>query len=66
MDLDLNLGDVMLNFDGFNNISYECLDQEEIECEEQDVEDMLATAEKVPKKNAFSLMMSIIIIINLF
>ena len=56
----------MLNFDGFNNISYECLDQKEIECEEQDVEDMLATAEKVPKKNAFSLMMSIIIIINLF
>ena len=56
----------MLNFDGFNNISYECLDQEEIDFEEQDVEDLLATAEKVPKKNEFSLMMSIIIIIDLF
>ena len=47
-----------MSFDGFNNISYQCLDLEEIECEEQDVEDTLATAEKVPKKNAFSLMKS--------
>ena len=47
-----------MSFDGFNNISYQCLDLEETECEEQDVEDTLATAEKVPKKNAFSLMMS--------
>ena len=47
-----------MSFDGFNNISYQCLDLEEIKCEEQDVEDTLATAEKVPKKNAFSLMMS--------
>ena len=58
LDLDLDLGDVMSNFDGFNNISYQGLDQEEIECEEQDVEDTLATAEKILKKNAFSLMMS--------
>ena len=58
LDLDLDLGDVMSNFDGFNNISYQCLHQEKIECEEQDNEDTLTTAEKVPKKNAFSLMMS--------
>ena len=58
LDLDLDLGDVMLNFEGFNNISYQCLDQEETECEGQGVEDMLTTAEKVPKKNPFSLMMS--------
>ena len=32
-------------------------DQEEIECEEQDHEDTLATAEKVPKKIAFLLLM---------
>ena len=38
----------MPNFDGFNNISYQCLDQEEIEREEQDVEDTLTTAEKLP------------------
>ena len=30
LDLDLDLGDVMSNFDRFNNISYQCLDQEEI------------------------------------
>ena len=58
LDLDLDLGEVMLNFGGFNNISYQCLDQEEIECEEQDLEDTLTTAKKVPKKNAFSLKMS--------
>ena len=48
LDLDLDLGSVMPNFDGFNNISYQCLDQEEIEHEEQDVEDTLTTAEKLP------------------
>ena len=48
LDLDLDLGSVMPNFDGFNNISYQCLDQEEIEREEQDVEDTLTTAEKLP------------------
>ena len=58
LDLDLDLGDTMSNFDGFNNISFQCLDQEESECEEQDIGDTLTTAEKVPKKNAFSLMMS--------
>ena len=58
LDLDLDLGDVISNFDGFTNIPYQCLDQEESECEEQDVEDTLTTAEKVPKKNAFSLMTS--------
>lgn len=31
LDLDLDLGSVMPNFDGFHNISYQCLDQEEIE-----------------------------------
>ena len=31
-NLYLTLGDVMSNFDGFVNISYQCLDQEEIEC----------------------------------
>ena len=30
LDLDLDLGDVMSNFDGFNNISCQCLDQKEI------------------------------------
>ena len=55
LDLNFDLG-IMSNFDGFNNISYQCLEQEEIECEQQDVEEMLATAEKVPKRNAFSLM----------
>ena len=34
LDVVLNLGDVMSNFDGFNNISYQFLDQEKIECEE--------------------------------
>ena len=53
LDLDLDLGDVMSNFDGFNNISYTCLDQEEIECEEQDNAGALATAEKVPIKMHF-------------
>ena len=53
-----HLGDIMLNFDGFNNILYQCLDQKETECEEQDVEDTLTIAEEVPKKNAFWLMMS--------
>ena len=48
LDLDLDLGSVMPNFDGFHNISYQCLDQEEIEHEEQDVEDTLTTAEKLP------------------
>ena len=48
LDLDLDLGSVMPNFDGFNNISYQCLDQEEIEREEHDVEDTLTTAEKLP------------------
>ena len=52
------LGYVISNFDGYNNISYQCLDQEEIQCEEKDVEDTLTTAEQPPKKNAFSLMMS--------
>ena len=56
LDLDFDLGNIMSNFDGFSNISYQCLEQEEIECEEQDVEDMLTTAEKVPKRNAFSVM----------
>ena len=32
LDFDLDLGDIMSNFGGFNNISYQCLDQEEIEC----------------------------------
>ena len=58
LDLDLDLGDVMSKFDGFSNVSCQFLDQEGIECEKQDVEDTLTTAEKVPKKNAFSLMMS--------
>ena len=58
LDLDLDLGDVISNFDGFTNIPCQCLDQEEIECEEQEVEDRLTTAENVPKKNAFSLMTS--------
>ena len=58
LDLDLDLGNAMSNFDGVNNNSYQCFDQEEIECEEQDVEDTLTTAEKAPKKNAVSLMMS--------
>ena len=48
LDLDFDLGSVMSNFDRFNNISYQCLDQEEIEREEQDVEDMLTTTEKLP------------------
>ena len=48
LDLDLDLGSVMPNFDGFHNISYQCLDQEETEHEEQDVEDTLTTAEKLP------------------
>ena len=55
---DLDLGNAMSNFDRFNNISYQCLDQKQIECKEQDVEDTLTAAEKAPKKNAFSLMMS--------
>ena len=58
LDLDLDLGDAMSNFDGFNNISNQCLDQEETGCEEEDVEDTLTTAEQVPSKNAFSLMVS--------
>ena len=56
LDLDLDLGDIMPNCDGLIT-SYQCLDQEEIECEEQEVEDTLTTAEKIPKKNSFSLMM---------
>ena len=48
LDLDFDLGSVMSNFDRFNNISYQCLDQEEIEREEQDVEDTLTTTEKLP------------------
>ena len=48
LDLDFDLGSVMSNFDRFNNISYQCLDQEEIEREEKDVEDTLTTAEKLP------------------
>ena len=32
LEFDLDLGDIMSNFDGFSNISYQCLDQEEIEC----------------------------------
>ena len=43
-NLYLTLGDVMSNFDGFVNISYQCLDQEEIECKEPDIEDTLTTA----------------------
>ena len=34
----------MSNFDGFVNISYQCLDQEEIQCKEPDIEDTLTTA----------------------
>ena len=37
---------------------HQCLDKEKIECDEQDVEDTLKTAEKVPKKSAFSLVIS--------
>ena len=48
LDLDFDLGSVMSNFDRFNNISYQCLDQEEIEREEQDVEDTLTTTENLP------------------
>ena len=33
LNLDLDLEDVISNFDGFNNISCQCLDQREIECE---------------------------------
>ena len=37
LNLDLDLGGVMSTFNGFNNISYQCLDKREIECKEQDV-----------------------------
>ena len=56
LDLDFNLGDTMSNFDRLNNISYQCLDKEVIECKEKDVENTLTTAEKVIKKNEFSLL----------
>ena len=53
MGLDLDL-DIMSDFDGFDNISYQCLNQEEIEREEQDVKDTLTADKNVPKKNGFS------------
>ena len=43
-NLYLDLGDVMSNFDGFVNISYHGLDQEETECKEPDIEDTLTIA----------------------
>ena len=57
-DLDFDLREAMWIFDGFNNISYQCLNKEEIECEEKVVENTLRTVGKVTKKNDFSLITS--------
>ena len=40
----------MSNFDGFVNNSCQCLDQEEIECKEPDIEDTLTNAATQEKR----------------
>ena len=53
LDLDLDLGDFMSNFDGFNSISYQCLHQEEIECEEQVLKTRWQLLKSCPRKMHF-------------
>ena len=54
LNLDLDLGDDMSNFDGFNNITYQCLDRKL----SVKTKTLKTRWQLLPKKNAFSLMTS--------
>ena len=52
----LSLSDVMSLFDGFNNISFECLEKDDVDKINDEME-MEGHSSEIPKKNAFSFLM---------